>query len=513
MPAAKIKKIVILGGGSAGWMTAAALGKLSRQMNIQVQLIESDEIGTVGVGEATLTALQGFNRLLGIDENEFMRETQATFKLGIKFVNWDEIGNAYHHAFGVSGKPMGSHAKFYQYWLKLRAVGKAESYEHYSLNAVASEDKKFMRAFDAGNSPLSGLDHGFHIDAGLYGQYLRRLAENWGVKRSQGKVKQVRQHNNGFIRAIELEDGTEHEADFFVDCSGFNALLIGETLQTEFEDWSHWLPCDRAITVQTQSTQAPWPYTQATAQKAGWQWRIPLQHRVGNGHVYSSQYMSDEEARDILLSNVEGALLTEPRVIHFKTGYRKTSWHKNCLAIGLSSGFIEPLESTSLHLVQSAIEQLFKFFPNMDFEQADIDEYNRQTNYKIECIRNLLITHYCVTKRSDSDFWDYCRTMSVPPEVTQKIEQYQQNGRIFRFNDNMYDSISWFQVMNGQGLKPLGYDPLVDLIPEEKIERELNNVLSVIRKSADYMPSHQDFITQHCKANALQFDDDKQLKN
>lgn len=500
MAAEKIKKIIILGGGTAGWMTAAALGKISQLTNVQVQLIESDGIGTVGVGEATLTALQGFNRLLGINEDEFIKETQATFKLGIKFVDWDQIGNEYHHAFGVSGKPMGSNVKFYQYWLKMQALGKAEKYENYSLNALASEENKFMRAFDAGNSPLSGLDHGFHLDASLYAKYLRKLAENGGVERTEGIVKQVHQHNNGFIKSLVLEDGSEHHADFFIDCSGFNALLIGETLKTSFDDWSHWLPCDRAITVQTQNTQAPWPYTQATAQKAGWQWRIPLQHRVGNGHVYSSKYMSDDEAKNMLLNSVVGPILTEPKLIKFQTGYRKESWHKNCLAIGLSSGFIEPLESTSLHLVQSAIEQLFKFFPTKNFAQAEINEYNRQTNYKIECIRNLLITHYCVTKRDDSDFWNYCRTMSVPPEVTQKIEQFSKNGRIFRFNDNMYDSISWFQIMNGQGIKPQSYDPLVDLMPEDTIDKELKNVLSVIRQSADYMPTHQEFIAQHCKA-------------
>jgi tryptophan halogenase len=502
MSADKIRKVIVLGGGSAGWMTAAALGKISRQTKIQVQLIESDAIGTIGVGEATLTALQGFNRMLGIDEDEFVKETQATFKLGIKFVDWGQIGDVYHHAFGVLGKPMGN-AKFYQYWLKMRALDKAETFENYALNAVASEQKKFMRAFDAGNSPLSGLDHGFHLDASLYAKYLAKLAKSWGVQRTEGKVSEVKQDTNGFIKSLTLENGSEHKADFFIDCSGFKALLIGETLKTEFEDWSHWLPCDRAITVQTENTQQPWPYTQATAQKAGWQWRIPLQHRVGNGHVYSSQYMSDDEAKSILLKNVEGALLTEPKVIEFQTGYRKQSWHKNCLAIGLSSGFIEPLESTSLHLVQSAIEQLFKFFPSMNFDQADINEYNCQTNYKIECIRNLLITHYCVTKRDDSKFWQYCRTMSVPPEVTQKIEQFRKNGRIFRFNDNMYDSISWFQVMNGQGLTPQSYDPLVDLIPEQTIDKELQNVLSVIRKSADYMPSHQEFIDEHCQAESI----------
>ena len=496
----KIKKIIILGGGSAGWMTAAALGKISKATNLNIQLIESADIGTIGVGEATLTALRQFNSLLGIDENEFIKATKGTFKLGIKFVNWGKVGSEYHHAFGQSGTRIGE-AKFYQYWLKLNVLGKAEKYDNYTLNALAAEQKRFMRAFDAGNSPLSGLDHGFHIDASLYAQYLRTLAENWGVVRTEGKVEQVTQHDNGFIKSLILADGSEHHADFFIDCSGFRALLIGETLKTEFEDWSHWLPCDRAITVATKKVEEPWPYTQSTAHSAGWQWRIPLQHRVGNGHVYSSKYMSDEQAKKILLENVEGELLSEPTLIKFKAGYRKQSWHKNCLAIGLSSGFIEPLESTSLHFVQSAIEQLFKFFPTLAFEQEDINEYNQQTNYKIESVRNLLITHYHVTSRDDSDFWRYCRTMAVPPEVSQKINQFSYNGRIIRFNDNMYENTSWFQIMNGQGLTPKTYDPLVDLLPEAVIERQMNNVLDVVKKSADYMPTHQAFIEENCLAN------------
>lgn len=495
----KIKKIIILGGGTAGWMTAAALGKISKATNLNIQLIESAEIGTIGVGEATLTALQLFNQMLGINENDFMKATKATFKLGIKFVDWEKVGSEYHHAFGQSGTRIGN-AKFYQYWLKLNSLGKAEKYGHYTLNAFAAENKRFMRAFDAGNSPLSGLDHGFHIDASLYANYLRTLSESWEVVRTEGKVEHVNQHDNGFIKSLVLADGSEHQADFFIDCSGFSALLIGKTLKTEFEDWSHWLPCDRAITVASNITEEPWPYTQSKAQSAGWQWRIPLQHRIGNGHVYSSKYMSDEQARKILIENIDGELLTEPKLIKFKTGYRKESWHKNCLAIGLSSGFIEPLESTSLHFVQSAIEQLFKLFPTMAFDQEDINEYNRQTNYKIECVRNLLITHYHVTSRDDSEFWNYCRTMDVPKEVEQKIAQFSYNGRIIRFNDNMYENTSWFQIMNGQGLTPTTYDPLVDLLPIDVIERQMNNVLDVVKKSADYMPSHHAFIQENCKA-------------
>lgn len=499
-----IKKIIILGGGTSGWMTAAALGKASKKAGYQVQIIESDQIGTIGVGESTLTALKAFNKLLGIDENEFIKATKATFKMGIKFVDWHKKGSEYHHAFGQSGHVLGR-ARFYQYWLKLKlqASGKAESYENYTLNALASEEKRFMRPINEANSPLSGIDYGFHLDASLYASYLRKLSESWGVQRTEGKVTKVNQHDNGHIKSLILEDGSEHQADFFIDCSGFKALLIEKTLNTEFEDWGHWLPCDRAVTVATTQVEEPWSYTQAKAHSAGWQWRIPLQHRVGNGHVYSSKYMSDEEAKNILLDNITGDALTDPTFIKFKTGYRKQPWKNNCLAIGLSTGFVEPLESTGLHLIHSAIEKLLNTFPNMNFDQEDIDEYNRQSTYKFECIRDLLILHYCATTRDDSDFWNYCRTMEVPETVTTKIQLFKKNGRIFRLHDNMYEVTSWFQVMNGQGLVPNAYDPLVDLLTEEELTQKLKNVADVVRKSADSMPSHQAYLDQHCKASKV----------
>lgn len=497
--AKKIKKILILGGGSSGWMTAAALSKTFKDSPYQIQLIESEQIGIVGVGEATIPPVQLFNQLIGLDENEFMKQTQATFKLGIKFVNWDKMGNEYHHAFGDAGKDIGG-IRFYQYWLKMQALGKANKYEDYSVNALASEEKRFMRSVDAGNSPLSNIAYAFHFDATLYAKYLRKLSEECGVVRTEGKVTKVNQHQNGFIKSLVLEDGSEHEADFFIDCSGFRALLISETLKTEFEDWSQWLPCDRAVTVASENTESPWSFTQATAHKAGWQWRIPLQHRVGNGHVYSSKFMSDDEAKAILLNNITGKVLSEPKIIHFKTGHRKQCWHKNCLAIGLSSGFLEPLESTSLHLIQLAIEQLIQFFPTQDFNQHDIDEYNRQANFDFERIRDFLILHYHITERDDSDFWRYCRTMDIPDTIKEKIALFESHGRIFRKDNEMFDVPSWFQVMNGQGLKPKSYDPFVDVFSDEDLANKMQNILSVIRKSVDYMPSHQDYINANCKA-------------
>ena len=333
-----IKKIIILGGGTAGWMSAAALGKASKKAGYHVQLIESNEIGTIGVGESTLTAIKDVNKLIGIDENDFIKETQATFKLGIKFVDWKKKNTHYHHAFGQSGHTLGP-ARFYQYWLKMNRLGKADNYECYTLNALASEEKRFMRPVDAGSSPLSGIDYGFHIDASLYARYLQKHSASFGVEHTEGKVTQVNQHNNGHIKSLILEDGSEHHADFFIDCSGFTGLLIDKTLNSDFEDWGHWLPCDRAITAASEQTETPWSYTQAKAHSAGWQWRIPLQHRVGNGHVYSSKHMSDADAKKIFLENITGELLSEPTVIKFKTGYRKQPWKHNCLAVGLSSGF------------------------------------------------------------------------------------------------------------------------------------------------------------------------------
>jgi tryptophan 7-halogenase len=498
----KLRKIIVLGGGSAGWMTAAALGKVLRNQYCQIQVIESEQIGTVGVGEATIPQIMLYNQLIGLDEDEFVRRTQGTFKLGIQFVDWHKPGSRYFHAFGDVGRNMEG-VQFYHYWLKLRALGKAAPLDDYTLTSLACHENRFMRSIDAGNSPLSNIAYAFHFDAGLFARYLRELSEGWGVQRTEGKVVEVRQHDNAFIRSLLLEDGSEHEADFFIDCSGFRGLLIEQTLKTGFEDWSHWLPCDNAIAVPSANTQEPWPFTRASAQKAGWQWRIPLQHRVGNGHVYCSQFMSEDEATAILLKNLDGEPLAEPRRIRFKTGKRKQFWNKNCLAVGLAGGFMEPLESTSLHLVQAAISKLFSFFPDRQFAQADIDEFNRQMHFDYDRIRDFLILHYYATQRDDSPFWDYCRSMDVPEELTRKIEQFRSNGRVFRFNNEMFSDLSWFEVMLGQGIEPQGYHPLADVFTEQELIRRLESIRGVIRKSVDYMPSHQEFIDQHCKAQKV----------
>lgn len=498
-----IRRIAIVGGGTSGWMTAAALSKLIKPDYCQIRLIESEDIGTVGVGEATIPQIQLFNKLLDLDENEFVRKTQGTFKLGIQFVNWTHIGHKYIHAFGDVGKDMEA-IQFYHYWLKMAQMGEAEELGQYTISGVASDKGKFMRPVDAGNSPLSNITYAFHFDAGLYARFLREYSEARGVIRTEGKVvNTILRRDDGFIEAVQLESGERIDADFFIDCSGFRGLLIEQALKTGYDDWSHWLPCDRAWAVPCESVGDPIPYTRSTAHAAGWQWRIPLQHRIGNGHVFASKFMSEDEACSILLNNLDGKPLAEPRLLKFVTGKRKKFWNKNCLAVGLASGFMEPLESTSIHLVQSAIARLLSFFPNKHFDQEDIDEFNRQSDFEFEKIRDFLILHYHATERNDSDFWNYCRTMSIPEALTQKIEQFKKNGRIFRNNTEMFNDLSWLEVMYGQGIRPRAYHPLVDRMTKEDIAQRLESVKRVIDKSVDYMPTHAQFIAEHCNAGKI----------
>ncbi len=498
-----IKSIIIVGGGTSGWMTAAALAKVINPSYCKITLIESDEIGTVGVGEATIPQIQLFNKLLDLDEDEFMRKTQGTFKLGIQFVNWGRKGDKYIHAFGDLGKDMES-IQFYHYWLKMAQMGKAQELGSYTISGAATEQVKFMRPFDAGNSPLSNIAYAFHFDAGLYARFLRDYSEQRGVIRVEGKVVDVALNaNTGYIESLQMESGEVYPADFFIDCSGFRGLLIEQALKTGYEDWSHWLPCNRAWAVPCESAGDLLPYTRSTAHTAGWQWRIPLQHRIGNGHVFSNKYMSEDEARSILLNNLDGRPLAEPRLLKFLTGKRKKFWNKNCLAIGLASGFMEPLESTSIHLVQSAIARFMSFFPNKSFDKEDVDEFNRQADFEFEKIRDFLILHYHATERDDSNFWNYCRTMDVPESLTQKIEQFKKNGRIYRNNNEMFNDLSWFEVMHGQGIHPRSYHPLVDRMTTEEIAQRLESVKRVIDKSVEYMPTHAQYIAENCKAEKI----------
>lgn len=498
-----IRRIVIVGGGTSGWMTAAALSKLIKPDYCQIRLIESEDIGTVGVGEATIPQIQLFNKLLDLDEDEFVRRTQGTFKLGIQFENWTRIGNKYIHAFGEVGRDMEA-IQFYHYWLKMSQLGKVEELGNYTIGGVASDRGKFMRPFDAGNSPLSTIAYAFHFDAGLYARFLREYSEARGVLRTEGKVVDTTlRASDGFIESVQLASGERVDADFFIDCSGFRGLLIEQALNTGYEDWTHWLPCDRAWAVPCESAGNPVPYTRSIAHSAGWQWRIPLQHRIGNGHVFSSKFMSEDEARSILLNNLDGKPLSEPKLLSFQTGKRRKFWNKNCLAIGLASGFMEPLESTSIHLVQSSIARLMSFFPNKNFDQEDIDEFNRQADFEFEKIRDFLILHYHATERDDSEFWRYCRTMDIPEALTQKIEQFKKNGRIYRNGVEMFNDLSWLEVMYGQGIRPRAYHPLVDRMTKEQIANRLAEVRRVIEKSVDYMPTHAQFIAENCSAKDI----------
>jgi len=495
----RVKNIVIVGGGTAGWMTAAAMSKLLNGI-AKITLIESDEISTVGVGESTIPKIKLFNKALGIDENDFVKHTQGTFKLGIEFINWGRIGDAYMHSFGDIGRDMGL-IEFYHYWLRAHQAGNAPDLQAFSLNNVAAKRDKFMRAIDAGDSPLSRIANAFHFDAGLYARYLRRYAEARGVIRTEGKiVDTLLRDGDGFVEAVVMQNGQKLGGDLFIDCSGFRGLLIEQALKTGYDDWTHWLPCDRAIAVPCESAGVLTPYTKATARSAGWQWRIPLQHRIGNGHVYSSRFMSDDEATAILLKNLDAPPLADPRMLKFTTGKRKKGWNKNVVAIGLSSGFMEPLESTSIHMVQSAIARLLSFFPSTEFNQADIDEYNRQTDFEAERIRDFLVLHYKATQRNDSEFWNHCRTMEIPSELERKIKLFQSNGRISRNSDELFAVVGWLQVMHGQGIKPNNYHPLANLLTPQENLQFMAVQKSIIDKAVDSMPAHSDFISRHCAA-------------
>ncbi len=499
----RIQKIVIVGGGTAGWMAAAACAKILRNNYCDIRLIESEDIPTVGVGEATIPQIQLFNRLLDLDEDEFVRKTQGTFKMGIEFRNWGQIGDSYIHAFGDVGRDMEA-VQFYHFWLKMRQLGEAEDITAYTLTAMAAYQNKFMRSIPAGNSPLSNIAYAFHFDAALYAKFLREYATKKGVTRTEGKVVETQLNpDNGFIEAVVLASGERVAGELFIDCSGFRGLLIEQALKTGYEDWTHWLPCDRAIAVPCESAGPPTPYTRSTAHAAGWQWRIPLQHRIGNGHVFSSKFMSEDEATDILLKNLDGQPLAEPKTLRFVTGKRKKFWNKNCVALGLASGFMEPLESTSIHLVQSGLARLMTFFPNRNFDEQDIEDYNRQAHFEFDRIRDFLICHYHVTQRDDSPFWNYCRTMDIPIALQQKIDQFRCNGRIFREHTELFNDLSWFEVMYGQGLRPKGYHPIVDVLSPAEIADRLEHTKSVIEKSVEYMPRHEEFIAEHCAAEKV----------
>lgn len=496
----QLKKILIVGGGTAGWMTAALFSKLFKGL-YEVTLIESEAIGIIGVGEATIPAIKKYNELLALDENEFMRKTQGSFKLGIQFVDWFDHGTSYIHGFGVIGRDL-EWLRCHQYWLQAKARGKASDLANFSINTVAALENKFMRAEPKmAESPLGHIAHAFHFDAALYAKYLRGRAEAAGVRRREGKVAEVTlRPDDGFVQSVAMEDGEVIEADLFIDCSGFRGLITEQALKTGYETWTKWLPCDRAMAVPCARVEPFTPYTRATARPAGWQWRIPLQHRTGNGHVYSSQYMDDDEAERILLSNLDGEQLAEPNRIRFVTGKRNKIWNKNCVALGLASGFLEPLESTSIHLIQSSIIRLVRLLPDAGFDEATVAEFNRQTDFEYERVRDFIILHYKATRRDDTPFWRYCRDMDVPDTLQRKMDLWRANGRIFREDEELFAEESWIQVFLGQGEIPRAYDPLVDIKTDEEIDEFLGNVETVIGKCAALMPSHAAYVAKVCPA-------------
>jgi tryptophan halogenase len=493
-PNGRVNKIVVVGGGTAGWMAAAGLAKVLAP-GILLELVESEEIGTVGVGEATIPQLLHFNALLELDENEFVRATQATYKLGIEFVDWQRIGARYIHPFGSYGIAMLG-VDFQHFWLKGRHLGERTPLDAYSLGAVAARQGRFLRPLaDQTRSPLSKISYAFQFDAALYARFLRGIAERRGVRRTEGRITQVHRHGErGLVEAVSLADGRRVEGDLFIDCSGFRGLLIEQALGSNYEDWTCWLPCDRAVAVPCARVEDPIPYTRATARPAGWQWRIPLQHRTGNGYVYCSRYVSDDEATATLLANLDGTPLAAPRILRFTAGHRRLPWIGNVVSMGLASGFLEPLESTSIHMVQSAIARLLTFFPSACFEQAEIDEYNRQTILEYVNVRDFLVLHYRATERSDTPFWDYCRTLPPPPGLQRKLELFRTNGRIVRDKDELFTETSWLAVMAGQGIEAAGYHPVADLIDDEDTLRRLADVRAVNQRAALLMPRHVDFL-------------------
>ncbi|AIT06201.1 tryptophan halogenase [Sphingomonas taxi] len=489
-----IRSVVILGGGTAGWMAAAAMARFLNNGVTRVTLIESEEIGTVGVGEATIPPLRTFNSMLGIDEHAFIRETGGTYKLGIEFVGWGDIGERYFHPFGAHGHDLGG-VHFHQLYLRERQRRVLPDISAWSMSAVAAQAGKFAPPAPQAQSAVKDLFYAYHFDAVRYAGFLRRFAERNGVQRIEGKVVAVAQRpEDGHVTALKLDDGQTVGGDLFIDCSGFRGVLIEETLETGYEDWRHWLPCDRAVAVPSAYSGDPDPFTRATARGSGWQWRIPLQQRMGNGLVYCSDFQQADDAERELLANLEGAPLAAPRHLAFTTGRRKLAWNRNVVALGLASGFIEPLESTSIHLVQSGIARLIALFPDRRFDPVERDEYNAQMHELYADVRDFVILHYKATRRRDTPFWDRCRTMDIPDSLARKIALFRGKGRVFRENRELFATTSWVSVCLGQDIVPQEYEPAVDALDEERVAGALEEMRREYLDIAGRLPSHGDFL-------------------
>ncbi|MGZ2410724.1 tryptophan 7-halogenase [Sphingomonas sp. F9_3S_D5_B_2] len=495
-----IRKVVIVGGGTAGWMAAAAFSVLLDKGQIETVLVESDEIGTIGVGEATIPPLQAFNHMVGINEDEFLAASQGTFKLGIEFVDWGTVGERYFHPFGPHGQDRRG-VQFHQMYLSQAQQQQMPSIDEWSMSGVAAQLGRFTRPGAEAPMPLAQLGYAFHFDASLYARFLRTHAERNGVRRMEGKIVEVSMDGEtGHVRSVTLASGTVLEGDLFIDCSGFRGLLIEENLNTGYEDWSHWLICDRAVAVQSKLVGAPDPFTRSTARPSGWQWRIPLQARMGNGLVYSSAHLSSAAAEQLLLTKLEDEPLAPPRHLSFKAGRRRLAWNANVVSLGLSSGFVEPLESTSIQLVQSGIAKLISLFPDRRFNPVERDEYNRQMQELFEDVRDFVILHYKATRRNDSDFWNYCRTMEVPDSLGSMLDLWRSKGRVFRQGRELFGTASWVAVLLGQGFIPEEPEPAVGAIDPAFLADVLDKMRLSYRRMAEQMPTHADFIQQACRA-------------
>jgi len=488
-----VKDLVILGGGTAGWITASLMAKVLGK-SINITLVESDRIGTIGVGEATIPPIQNFNAALGLDENEFIKETKGTIKLGIEFANWKNTNDSYMHAFGSIGKNF-PFCDFSHFWVRHKLEGGTSDFWDYSLNYQAAKHNKFAQLATIPNTNLPGISYAYHFDAGLYAQFLRKYSEQRGVNRIEGTVEEVSLNpNNGFVDRLLLENGTEVKGDLFIDCTGMAALLIHKALGSGYDDWSHWLPCDRAIAIPTERVDPILPYTKSTAHAAGWQWRIPLQHRTGNGIVYSSRHWSDDEALKVLTDNLDAKPLAEPNKIRFRPGRRRETWRKNVVAIGLSGGFLEPLESTSIHLIQSVATRLIKSFPHDGIRDVEIDEFNRQSRVEFERIRDFIILHYKVNQRRDSDFWRSCEQMDIPETLAKKIELFKQTGKVYRDYDDLFTEAAWQQVLIGQGAIPEDYHPIAGNLNEQQMTDLMSSLKTLIDGTVATLPAHEKFL-------------------
>ena len=486
----KIRKIVICGGGTAGWMAAAALARMLGTSQVAITLIESSDIGTVGVGEATIPPILQFNQMLGLDEAAFMKATGATYKLGIEFVDWLRPGHRYMHPFGLFGADM-NEISFHHYWLRAVSLGMSDDLMRFNAEMMAAYAGRFART--GGNQPNGPrIYYAYQFDAAAYAALLRDYSEKLGVERIDARIADVtRRETNGYIEAVQLEDGRIIEGDFFIDCTGFRALLIGKALGSEYEDWSRWLPCNRAVAVPCARSEDPHPFTRTTARSAGWQWRIPLQHRTGSGTVYCDAFAEQQTIVDELVASLDGEQLADPNPLRFVAGRRRASWVGNCLAVGLSSGFLEPLESTSIHLIQTAITWFLSFFPGRDVDPGIIDRFNTDMDVQVSGIRDFIVSHYKLTERNDSEFWRYCRAMSIPDSLAQRIDHFERRGEVFARHGELFKEANWFAVLYGQGVRPKGWHPMADQMPADQLKHNMEQIAAILASRVDGMPPHR----------------------